>query len=118
MYMKKMLSVLIVIITVSSLCSCSKQDLADMTTLATDEYTVIVWEDRNYVPYCAISKSDCGQQIGIVDGDKDDRVYEYKGYSSDEWIINYYVMDSAMLCREVNVTDIPDGLQSEYKWNN
>ena len=58
------------------------------------------------------------QQIGIVDGDKDDIVCEYKGYSSDEWIINYYVIDSAMLHREIHVTDIPDGLQSEYKWNN
>lgn len=44
-------------------------------------------------------------------------MYEYKGYSADEWIVNAYVMDSAMLCREVNVTNIPDGLQSEYEWN-
>lgn len=55
-----------------------------MTTLVTDEYSAIVWDDRIYVPYCAISKSECGQQIGIVDGDKDDIVCEYKGYSSDE----------------------------------
>lgn len=88
-----------------------------MTTEMHDDYTAIVWEDKTYVPYCAISKTDCGEQIGIVDGDKDDKVYEYKGYSTDEWIINYYVMDSAMLYREINVTNIPDGLQSEYEWN-
>ena len=100
-----------------SLCSCSKQDLADMTTLVNDEYAAIVWEDRTYVPYCAIDKAQCGQQIGIIDHDEDDKVFEYKGYSVDEWIINYYVMDSAMLYREINVTDIPRGLQSEYEWN-
>lgn len=82
--MKKILSLLLVIIAVFSMSSCSKQDLANMTTLVTDEYSAIVWDDRIYVPYCAISKSECGQQIGIVDGDKDDIVCEYKGYSSDE----------------------------------
>ena len=64
-------------------------------------------------------RSDCGRQIGIVDGDKDDKVFEYKGYSSDEWIINYYAnnMDTIMLLREIDVTDIPDNLHSEYEWN-
>jgi hypothetical protein len=116
--MKKILSMLLIAIMILSLCACSKQELADMTTEVYDDYSAIVWEDKTYVPYCAISKTDCGAQIGIVDGDKDDRVYEYKGYSTDEWIINYYVMDSAMLYREINVTIIPDGLQSEYEWNN
>ncbi|MDD6058482.1 MAG: hypothetical protein PUB98_09550 [Clostridiales bacterium] len=76
--MKKLLSALIAIITMASLCSCSKQELADLTPSVNDEYAAIVWEDRTYVPYCTISKSDCGQQIGIVG------------------IINYYIMDSAM----------------------
>ena len=58
-----------------------------------------------------------GKQIGIVDGDKDNRVYELKGYSVDEWIVNSFPYDAAMLLREVNVTDIPDGWQSEYEWN-
>ena len=83
------------------------------------EVWAIIWDDRTYVPYCAFSKSDCGRQIGIVDGDKDDKVFEYKGYSSDEWIINYYAnnMDTIMLLREIDVTDIPDNLHSEYEWN-
>ncbi len=116
--MKKILSMFLLAIMILFLCACSKQELADMTTEIHDDYAAIVWEDKTYVPYCAISKADCGEQIGIVDGDKDNRVYEYKGYSTDEWIINSYVMDSAMLCREMNVTNIPDGLQSEYEWNN
>ena len=116
--MKRILSMFLFAIMILSLCACSKKELADMTTESHEDYIAIVWENKTYVPFCAISKTDCGEQIGIVDGDKDDRVYEYKGYSTDEWIINYYVMDSAMLLREINVTDIPDGLQSEYEWNN
>lgn len=116
--MKKTLSIFLIAVTIFSMCSCSKQNLADMTTSVTDDYAAIVWGEKTYVPYCAVSKTDCGEQIGIVDGDGDDRVYEYKGYSADEWIVNYYVMDSAMLYREINVTNIPEGLQSEYEWNN
>ena len=33
--------------------------------------------------------------------------------------INYYAnnMDTIMLLREIDVTDIPDNLHSEYEWN-
>ena len=116
--MKKALSISLIIAILFSLCACSQQELADMGTDENDDYVAIIWEDRTYIPYCAISKSDCGKQIGIVNGDKDDRVYEYKGYSTNEWLINSYIMDSAMLYREINVTDIPSGLESEYDWNN
>lgn len=115
--MKKIFSLLFAVIMMLSFHACSKQKLEDMTTEIHDDYAAIVWDDKTYVPYCPISKTDCGVQIGIVDGDKDDRVYAYKGYSTDEWIINSLVMDSAMLYREINVTNIPDGLQSEYEWN-
>lgn len=103
-----------------TLCACGKQELVNMTTEVNDDYSAIIWEDKTYVPYCAFSKADCGEQIGIVDSDKDDKVYEYKGYSTDNWIINIYGrnLDTVMLYREINVSDIPDGLQSEYEWNN
>ena len=103
------------------LSACSKQNLADMATGSGDGYATIIWEDRTYVPYSAFKNSACGKQIGIVDGDTKNCVYEYKGYSSEEWIINIYKsgeMDSAMLYREINVTDIPSGLESDYEWNN
>lgn len=116
--MRRIRSMLLMISMVSLLCACSGQEIADMATVVNDDYCAIVWEDRTYILYCAISKSACGEQIGIVDGDKDDRVYEYRGYSAEEWIINSYVRDSAMLYREVDVTSIPDGLESEYQWNN
>lgn len=105
------------------LCACGKQEreLANMTTEVNNAYASIVWEDKTYVPYCAVSNKDRGEQIGIVDGDEDDRVYEYKDYSSDEWIVNSYIsglMDSSMLYKEINASHMPDGLESEYEWNN
>ena len=124
--MKKRLPAILLMVFVLMITGCensnsSENELADMTSLTENGYNAIVWGENTYVPYCAIQRNECGKQIGFVDGDKDDRVYEYDGYSADEWIINIYVsglMDSAMLCREKNVTDIPDGLVSEYEWNN
>lgn len=123
--MKKKLysSICVLCLVAITLCACGKQEqeLANMTTKVNDDYVSIIWEEKTYVPYCAISKKDCGEQIGIVDDDEDNRVYEYKGYSSDEWIVNSYIsglMDGSMLYKEINVSNIPDGLESEYEWNN
>ena len=47
-------------------------------------------------------------------------MYEYKGHSTDDWIISFYKsveMDSSMLMKEINTTEIPDNLQSDYDWN-
>lgn len=108
-----------VILAVGLYSSKPKQDLLYMVRIDNREYDIIAWEGRQYVPYCAISKGDRGKQIGIVYGDKDDKVYEYRGYSAEEWIINAHTMDGgAMLYREMSVTEIPEGLESEYKWNN
>lgn len=55
-----------------------------MTTEISDGYASIVWKDNAYVPYGALSAyGDRGKQIGILDGNKDDKVYECKGYSSE-----------------------------------
>ena len=116
---KAFLSFVVIFILVFSLCACSQQDVEDMTSGEGDGYATIIWGDKTYVPYGALSDEygERGKQIGIVDGDKDDRVYELKGYSVDEWIVHSFAHDGAMLLREVNVTDIPDGWQSEYEWN-
>ena len=106
------------ILVVSVMCACAQQDLADMTAGEGDGYATIVWGDKTYVPYGALADyGERGKQIGIVDGDKDNRVYELKGYSVDEWIVNALPHDGGMLLREIDATDIPDGWQSEYEWN-
>ena len=122
--MKYKIVLLIIAVSLAiSLCACSKEnaDLVDMTFGTGDGYVTIIWGDKTYVPYGVISRSDCGKQIGIVDGEERYRVYEYKGYSTDEWIIEMLVsglMDNPVLWRELNTTNIPEGLQSEYEWNN
>ena len=117
--MKKIRVLGIAILTAVVLCACGgEQELADISTAEGDGYMAIIWEERTYVPFCAVSKSDCGTLIGYVNGDTGDRVCEYKDYPSNEWIANYLTVDGgALLYKEVNVTNIPDGLQSEYEWN-
>ena len=101
------------------LCACGKNtNFIDMSTSEGDEYTAIIWKDRTYVPFCTISKSDCGTQIGYLNGETDDRIYEYKDYPTDEWIANHLMIDDgAILFKEVNVINIPNGIESEYEWN-
>lgn len=104
-----------------SACSQKNSKLENMTTKSSDDYVSIIWEDRVYIPFCAISNSEQGAQLGIVNGDKNDKVYEYKGHSSDDWIISFYKsgeMDGSMLMKEINTTKIPDNLESDYDWNN
>ena len=116
--MKRTVSICMIVVLAVFLCACSRQNLADMATSATDAYAAIVWGDKTYVPYGGLSAyGDRGQQIGIVDGDENHKVYECKGYSSDEWIVAALPHDAAMLYREIDVTDIPEGWQSEYEWN-
>ena len=101
------------------LCACGKNtNLIDMSTAEGDEYMTIIWGDRTYIPFCVVSKNDCGTQIGYLDGETDNRVCKYKDYPTDEWIATYLTVDGgAMLFKEENVTNIPDSLESEYEWN-
>ena len=117
--MKKIRILGFVILASVVLCACGEeQELADISTVEGDEYVAIIWDERTYVPFCVVSKNDCGTLIGYVNGDTSDRVCEYKHYPSNEWIANYLTVDGgAMLYKEINVIDIPDGLQSEYEWN-
>ena len=100
-----------------SLAACfgQRRPLADMKSIIIDGKQAVVWEDRTYVPFCVVSKNDRGRQIGFVDGDTNDRISEYKGYSSDEWLVSWLPTDGgAMLLKEQSVADIPEGLEAEY----
>ena len=91
-----------------------------------DEYAYLVYGDKMFVPYCSFEVRYLGDCIGYYDvpasGYSDaNRVYvcELDGYSSDEWIVD--IMDincsEGMIWKEINVADIPEGLTSEYEWN-
>lgn len=113
-YVRKcFLSILLFVVFVS--CARQQHDLVNMRSISLDGKRGVIWEDRIYVPFCVVSKNDCGKQIGYVDGDTDDRVSEYKGYSPEEWLVSWLPMDGgAMLLKEQGVVDIPDGLEEEY----
>lgn len=105
-----------------SACSDNSQNssFADYGSGQNEKYTYITYGDKTYLPFSAVDSSDMGEQIGTVNGDKKDKIYEFRGFSSDEWIIELYEsgeMDGAMLLREENVTDFPEGMESEYEWN-
>lgn len=114
------IGILICLLITLSACEKRQNNLTNMAALDMEEYQSIIWDEKTYVPYCAISNRDRGEQIGIVDGDEDYQVYQYSSYPVEEWIILFYhsgEMDSSMLMKEMNVTEIPTGLESEYEWN-
>lgn len=115
--MKKLLPMALVLILL--LCACAGENLANLTTESSGEgYLVTRWADKTYVPYGPLSAYGArGRQIGVVDGDQNHRVYELKGYSSDQWIVTALPYDAAMLLKEIHVTDIPEDWESEYEWN-
>lgn len=85
-----------------------------------DGYTSIIYEGKEYVPYCAFSPNERDKYLGYVGEDKQDEIFTYKGHSEEEWIINYLdsgTMNDCMLLKEKSVTNIPEGLTSEYEWN-
>ena len=53
-----------------------------------------------------------GEQFGVVGGDEIHKVYHVKGYSSDEWVIEYYdvIMSTYNLYKADSVTEIPSEL--------
>ena len=86
-----------------------------------DDYVYIIYQGREYVPYCAFDPRERENYLGYVEDDNQDEIYTFKGYSEEEWLISYLdsgLMNSCMLLKEKNVTNIPEGLSSEYDWNN
>ena len=116
---KRLLTIFSAALFMIILSSCGSE-LADMKSCTVDtgisEVRGIVWEGRTYVPFCVVEKSAKGRQIGYVDGDKDDKISEYKGYPAEEWLVSWMKWDGgAMLYKEENVTEIPEGLTAEYQ---
>lgn len=132
--MKKRFLAFIVLI-ICLICGCgSKVKLPDDSIVYEQEineeegYSYLKYGDKVYVPYCAYEKKYLGDCIGYCEIPADEYteasreyVFEFKGYSSDEWLIETMELDDCnegMILREINTTDIPDGLESEYEWNN
>lgn len=93
-----------------------------------DEYSYLTEGSKIYVPYCPYEPNLLGECIGYCDIESTESgdtfrlfICELKGYSSDQWIVE--VLDTGctregMILREIkNTTEIPEGLSSEYEWN-
>ena len=118
--MKKVLLTAILLTAILTGCT-TPTDLADMTSYSTEgtgASNVIEWNGVQYYMYGIGVERLMSKQIGVVDGNSKHRVYEVKGYSSAEWIIEKYhsgEMDVAMLWKEKSVESIPVELE-KYKY--
>ena len=121
--MKKIILVLIAIVLLTG---CGKlSDLPEepakysIGTFESDDkkntYTAIINEGKYYISYGNVKSGFLGDLsyafgdcLGYVGGDTNNRIYELKGFSKDEWIVEYYVngeMEQPMVFKEVNVKD-------------
>ncbi len=89
--------------------------LVDMQSTVVGDLRAVVWEERVYVPFCVVPLSEKGEQVGFVDGDPEDRISAYGDAPVEEWLVSWLAHDGgALLLKEQNVVDIPEGLVQEY----
>lgn len=113
--MQKIVLFLFALVCILGLTACSEDGLVDMAASVEEGKFTIHWEGRTYQPFCVVSKTDCGRQLGYLNGDKNDRVSEYKGQKPEKWLVSWMPMDGgAILYKEAGVMEIPPGLEQEY----
>jgi len=103
---------LVIILLLAFFPACTAKDYENFQEL--DSGSRLQRGDITYSFYSALPKDSLrGKQIGIVNGDEKHKVFEVKGYSSDEWIIEYYdvIMSVYNLYKADTVTEIPDELK-------
>lgn len=91
-----------------------------------DGYIEYHWEEKGlvYVPYMPLDPGLAGDCIGYdeLEGEFESYVCKVEGLSETEWIcdvssetVNGHT--AGMIMREINVKKVPEGWESEYKWN-
>lgn len=91
-----------------------------------DGYIEYHWEENGlvYVPYMPLDPGLAGDCIGYdeLEGEFESYVCKVDGLSETEWIcdvssetVNGHT--AGMIMREINVKKVPEGWESEYKWN-
>ena len=113
--MKKVSLLLVIVMLFAFLTSCSeKKELEDFEML--NNGLGLKRGDRTYSFFDVLPNISLkGEQFGVVDGDKKHKIYYVKGYSPDEWVIEYYdvIMSIYSLYKANTVTEIPVELQSQ-----
>ncbi len=90
---KKLVYLTMIILLLAGTCACAgnesnaSEELQELSSVEREEYVAVVWDERVYVPFCAVDNSLREKQIGVVNGDENDKVYEAAGLSPEEWII-------------------------------
>ena len=122
--MKKLICVLILAAMVIGLSGCipdiPENPIYHLATIQGADYTVILWDGMTFMPFCPVDMADCGRQIGVVNDDENYKAFLYKDLPMLEWVVLLDESDPAdvpMLFRELSVTEFPQGLESEYEWN-
>ena len=91
-----------------------------------DGYIEYHWEEKGlvYVPYMPLDPGLAGDCIGYdeLEGEFESYVCKVEGLAETEWIcdvssekVNGHT--AGMIMREINVKKVPEGWESEYKWN-
>ncbi len=107
--MKKLSLLLTIIALIISFTSCNAKDYESYQEL--NNGSSLQRGSINYSFYSALPTDSLrGKQIGIIDGDKKHKVFEVKGFSSDEWIIEYYdvIMSVYSVYKADTVNEIPE----------
>ncbi len=110
--MKKLPLFLAILALMAFFTSCTTKEYENYQEL--DNGSKLKQGSKIYSFYSALPKDSLrNKQIGIVDGDKKHKVFEVTGFSSDEWIIEYYdvIMSVYNLYKADTVTEIPDELK-------
>jgi len=110
--MKKLSLLLVIISLITFFTFCTAKEYEDFQEL--NGGSKLQRGNINYTFYSALPKDSLrGKQIGIINGDKKHKVFEVKGFSSDEWIIEYYdvIMSVYNLYKADTVTEIPNELK-------
>ncbi|HWQ57968.1 MAG TPA: hypothetical protein VN540_03035 [Clostridia bacterium] len=107
--MKKFSVLLAILLLAALLTSCVAKEYVNFQEL--DDGARLQKGDIVYSFYAALPKDSLrGKQIGIVDDDKKHKVFEVKGFSSDEWVIEYYdvIMSVYSIYKADTVSEIPE----------
>ncbi len=67
-----------------------------------DDYSYVIYQGKEYVPYCEFNSKEREKYLCYVGDDKQDEIYTVKGYS-EGWLINYSdsgMMNDCMLLKE------------------
>lgn len=99
------------------LTACEPKAAEELLDFQSDtERNVIICGDTEYLFYGFPKKSDRTEQIGTLDGDEKDKIYSFRGYPAEEFVIEYYesgLMDNPSLYRADGCEEEPEGVERE-----